>query len=91
MPTCCVNFKGFKVKIVDDINFAMATEKKPIHTWSGKWGAEKRTHVCWLECAYALHVKCCCQKEHFMCIYVIIKIAQLVTHDDYAIRNEWRM
>lgn len=35
--------------------------------------------------SFALHVKCYCQKERFVCIYVIIKIAQLVTHDDYAI------
>lgn len=44
MPTCCVNFKGFKVKIVDDINFAMATEKKPsIHGVEN--GGQKHVHM----------------------------------------------
>lgn len=86
MPACCVRFKGFKVKIGESIRSGTQQKwntnkkKNAAHKQANSYKTTNGLMVRW---CYSLHVKLYCQKEHFMCIYVIIKIAQLVTYDDY--------
>lgn len=96
-------FKGFKVKIGAGNRHQYATYMKNHPTTTAtaaaaitiiitKNNSQTRRQCLSMVCRWQrnnskLHVKFYCQKEQFMCIYVIIKIAQLVTYDDYAIRG----